>query len=307
MTLIFLLFGIVVIIKVTSFSSYDKIYDLLWLIVLGSIAVKGLSAYFPKKKNENFNETINLYLKLFGKFVFIAADIPIIIIFFTALLAYIFPMTPVLRAIVWGLLAFSVGYAIWFRWYTSKNRKLLPKSDTLVTNEFCTEQKTIWKHSHFWVNTIYGITGAMLVFYFTLGDPIIYRNNSKLKEAFTNLNSGTITLEETVPFEWTRVYTFDPYTPLEYMEQFLFAKSPALKESVSEGMINIVFMNHHRVVASVCAYPSSLGYSLDSTGVQTTCHQFPEFRYTYIGYGEEITFQVAKADEIVQLSAFISE
>lgn len=156
-------------------------------------------------------------------------------------------------------------------------------------------------------NSVYIIAGAILIFYFTFGDPAIYKNNLKLKEAFTNLNNGTVTLEETVPFDWTRVYMFVPYTPLEYMEQVLFAKSPALKESISEGMINVVFMNHHRVAASVCAYPSSLGYSLDSIGVPTTHRPLSEFGYTYIGYGEQITFQVTKTNGIVQLSAFSSE
>ena len=66
MSLIFLLFGIVVVIKVISFSSYDKIYDLLWLIVLGSIAVRGLRPSFQKKESENRG---------------IAADIPLIVIF----------------------------------------------------------------------------------------------------------------------------------------------------------------------------------------------------------------------------------
>ena len=53
MSLIFLLFGIVAVIKMISFSSYDKIYDLLWLIVLGSIAIRGLRPSFQKKEAEN--------------------------------------------------------------------------------------------------------------------------------------------------------------------------------------------------------------------------------------------------------------
>ena len=62
--------------------------------------------------------------------------------------------------------------------------------------------------------------------------------------------STQVSLNELVPFEWDEVYTFGPYTSKE--------------ESVSEGMVQLVFVEwgKERVVASVCAYPDNLGYDI---------------------------------------------
>ena len=100
----------------------------------------------------------------------------------------------------------------------------------------------------------------LLEYPFFIGDPVIYINNYRLKTAMTELDKERITLEETVPFEWTRVYSFGPYFPLKDIERITGSKSPSLNESINEGMVNIIFMNHGRVFSSVCIYPSSTGY-----------------------------------------------
>ena len=79
----------------------------------------------------------------------------------------------------------------------------------------------------------------------------------------TKIQNDRVTLEETIPFQWTRVYSFGPYFPLKDIERITRSKSPALDDSISEGMVSLIFMNHSRVVSSVCRYPSSTGYSLN--------------------------------------------
>ena len=54
-----------------------------------------------------------------------------------------------------------------------------------------------------------------------------------------------------------------PYFPLKDIERITGSKSPALNDSVTEEMENLIFMNHGRVVSSVCKRPSSTGYSLN--------------------------------------------
>lgn len=73
-----------------------------------------------------------------------------------------------------------------------------------------------------------------------------------------------VSLNELVPFEWDEVYTFDPYTSEEEIKRIIRLDSGAVEESVSEGMVQLVFVEwgKERVVASVCAYPDNLGYDI---------------------------------------------
>ena len=103
------------------------------------------------------------------------------------------------------------------------------------------------------------------------------------------------------------MYTFDPYTSLELIEWITGSKSPALKESVSEGMTHIVFMNRGSVAASVCAYPSSIGYSLSFAGGTNTYYDYRDGGYSHIEYGDQIVFEVTREEGINRLYAFIEE
>ena len=110
-----------------------------------------------------------------------------------------------------------------------------------------------------------------------------------------------------MPFEWTTVYTFDPYTSIDRIEWITGSRSPALKESVSEGMTHFVFTNRGRVMASVCAYPTSIGYSLSFTGEENTYYGYPDGGYSHIEYGDQVEFEVTKDNGIVRLYAFVNE
>ena len=151
------------------------------------------------------------------------------------------------------------------------------------------------------------IIGMLSVLYLIFGNPQIYVNNAKLQDALTSIRNDSVTLEEVVPFEWTTVYTFDPYTSLEMIERITDSKSPALKESVNEGMTHIVFMNRGRVMASVCAYPMSIGYSLSFSGGKNTYYDYADGGYSHIEYGDQIVFEVMPDGEIMRLYAFIEE
>jgi len=148
---------------------------------------------------------------------------------------------------------------------------------------------------------------VLAILYLIFGDPRIHINNSKLEDALTELDADSVTLEEVVPFEWTTVYTFDPYTSIDRIEWITGSKSPALKESVNEGMTHVVFMNHGQVAASVCAYPSSIGYSLGFTGGKNTYYGYPDGGYSHIEYGDETVFSVSREDGLVRLYAHVEE
>ena len=153
---------------------------------------------------------------------------------------------------------------------------------------------------------MYFIAAVFLIFYFIFGDPVIYINNYKLKTAMTELEKDRITLEETVPFEWTRVYSFGPYFPLKDIERITGSKSPALNDSVTEEMENLIFMNHGRVVSSVCKRPSSTGYSLN-LGVNAVTDFCNGDNYSQMDYGDSIEFEVTLENGMINLTAVEQE
>lgn len=81
--------------------TFDGILDLLWMVAFGYFTIKGLTIAFSQKAyDEDMKEAYLqkvLYRDLFGKFAYIAADIPIIAILLASLLASVFPVTAILR------------------------------------------------------------------------------------------------------------------------------------------------------------------------------------------------------------------
>lgn len=115
------------------------------------------------------------------------------------------------------------------------------------------------------INWKKALPAAVLLLAFLLlivGDPVVLWHNRQLKRALTSLQEGQVTLNEAVPFEWDAVYTFEPYATREEMEKQIGFSSPSLQESVSEGMVQLVFVKGKRVTASICSYISSLGYEV---------------------------------------------
>ena len=291
--------------------TFDGLQDLFWIVLFGYLTIKALNIAFSQEAyDEDVKQTYQaraLYRDLFGKFAFIAADIPITAILLAGLLASVCSVTTILRVLLCILLIFAVGYAIWFSWYVSKQERLRIESGEWGATSLSGEEERAWKRSDRWHNVAYAILMVLCVLYLIFGDPRIHINNAKLKDALTGISSESVILEEVIPFEWTTVYTFDPYTSLDVIERVTGSKSPALKESVNEGMTHFVFNNRGRVVASVCAYPSSVGYSLNFYGGKNTYYDYRDGGYSHIEYGDQIEFEITREDGIVRLYAYIDE
>lgn len=96
----------------------------------------------------------------------------------------------------------------------------------------------------------------------------VRRNNRILRRNMRILSGMAdgeeIRLGELAAFEWSYVYTFDPYTPKEAMAETMGVSPRHLRETVSEGMVQLVFVDDiGNVSASVCGYAESLGYSVN--------------------------------------------
>lgn len=107
------------------------------------------------------------------------------------------------------------------------------------------------------------IVCVFLVIFLTIGNPTVFYHNQQLKKSMTSLEDNQkVTLNEIVPFDWDIVYTFEPYTSREEIEEIIGFQSDSISETVNEGMVQLLFVKGKTVTASVCGYPGKLGYSV---------------------------------------------
>ena len=124
--------------------------------------------------------------------------------------------------------------------------------------------------------------------YLFIGNPVVAINNSKLKASITSISSERVELNDVAPFAWDAVYTFQPYADRSEIEETIGFKSNSIQETVSEGMVQLLFVKGERVVASVCGHAGALGYRIE----------FPD----RIVAGEHAGFDVKTEDAIVVLT-----
>ena len=101
--------------------TFDDLFDLYWICFLGFLSIKGLIAAFSQKAYDKDIQTATqkqaLYLRLFGKFAYIAVDIPIVVILLTGLPAILSPASKSLGVVFIVLLLLALGYMLWLVWY----------------------------------------------------------------------------------------------------------------------------------------------------------------------------------------------
>lgn len=144
------------------------------------------------------------------------------------------------------------------------------------------------KRNKFTITIIFSTILVAILGYLVLGNPVVLINNYKLENSIKSIQSDNIKLNEVVPFDWDIVYTFQPYTPKENIEEIIGFKSSSIKENnINEGMVHLLFVKGEKVVASILGYSTNLGYRLD----------FPS-KVTFV---ENAQFKVSIIDNIVTL------
>ena len=143
------------------------------------------------------------------------------------------------------------------------------------------------KRVRIWIGLFAGI---LLLGHIIIGNPVVFVHNHQLKSAITSISEDTdaITLNEIVPFQWDTVYTFEPYATREKIAEIIGFDSSSIRETVSEGMVQLLFVKGHKVTASVCGHPSSLGYAVGF--------------FDRVDYEENAVFSVKREDGLVLLS-----
>jgi hypothetical protein len=105
----------------------------------------------------------------------------------------------------------------------------------------------------------------------------------------------TVNLSHITPFEWDVVYSFGPYTPKDMVYDAIGYKWDDIRETVSEGMDQIVFLKDGKVVCYLYGYPANNGYSMVISG--------KNYRNvaTVLNIKDNLSFQVTRSDGVLYL------
>lgn len=126
--------------------------------------------------------------------------------------------------------------------------------------------------------------------YAFFGSPAEWHRRRALRLAMAAVEEGETTLNEIVPFAWDSVYTFEPYTTREQMEEIMGIPARRLAESPSEGMVQLAFVKDGRIACGVCEYISRAGYAVCFEGK--------------VAFGDKAAFRAERdADGILSLTA----
>ncbi|MCI8704016.1 MAG: hypothetical protein HFE60_06895 [Anaerotignum sp.] len=100
-----------------------------------------------------------------------------------------------------------------------------------------------------------------VVGYAFFGSPVEMYRRRALRQAMAAVEDGEVTLNEIVPFAWDTMYTYEPYMSREEVEEMMQIPVRGLKQSVSEGAVQLVFVKNGHMVCNVCGYISREGYA----------------------------------------------
>lgn len=90
------------------------------------------------------------------------------------------------------------------------------------------------------------------------------KNNRNLSEKLLSFDPNTSGIGgELFTFDYDMAYAFDPYQSKEEMQKEIGFKSRILEQTVSEGMMNILFVKDDKPLAYLYGYGSNNGYYID--------------------------------------------
>ena len=160
---------------------FRDLSDLPMIIVVGYVSLRGLYVAFSKaayeEEERERRRTKRLYRKLFGRFAYVASDVPIALFLLAGLLAMLCPWTDVLRAVLITLLTLASIYAIFFGWYVLSNKRTCIEDEDLENGGLLrVEEENAWKM----VSRVHSIVLVLLIvlggLYLYFGDSHIYLN-----------------------------------------------------------------------------------------------------------------------------------
>lgn len=121
------------------------------------------------------------------------------------------------------------------------------------------------------------------IIFFTRWNSELNKNNRYLTDKLLNSVSDTSgTVGELFDFDYDELYVLEPYQSKEEMEKQIGFKSRVLKVTVSEGMMNILFVKNNSPVAYLYGYASNNGYYIELPTGNHTKSELNAIKYNII-------------------------
>lgn len=157
-TLLAVLFGVAALIF-EGITFNGQVQNLLWMILLAYLCVKGLLVAFSEKAYEEEQQRVYqgqaLYLDLFGKFGYVLPDAPFVLFLLACLMGILFPMTTVSLVILVILLVAALGMSIWLTWYVSKEKRRRQENGEWGAAVMSEAEEQTWKRTERWRTILY--------------------------------------------------------------------------------------------------------------------------------------------------------
>lgn len=136
-----------------------QVQNLLWMILLAYLCVRGLLVAFSEKAYEEEQQSVYqgqaLYLDLFGKFGYVLPDAPFVLFLLVCILAILLPATSVLLVIWLVLWAVASIGAIWLSWYVSREERQRKERGEWGTAVMSEAEEQTWKRVGRWRTILY--------------------------------------------------------------------------------------------------------------------------------------------------------
>ena len=126
------------------------------------------------------------------------------------------------------------------------------------------------------------VVTVLCIAIFTLWNSEVNVNTRNLEKQLAshakNQQEGYV--KNLIPFTYDQVYVFEPYQTKEQMEAQLGFTCRILKETINEGILNILYLNNHSPVANLYGYPSNIGCSIEVPTGMYTKEEWNQMKYT---------------------------
>ena len=105
---------------------------------------------------------------------------------------------------------------------------------------------------------------VLSIVFFIRWNSELNRNNRQLVNQLLDANpESSGRAEEVFTFDYDELYVFTPYQSKESMEEEIGFQTHVLKETMNEGMMNLLFVKNDEAVAYLYGYGANHGFYLD--------------------------------------------
>lgn len=107
---------------------------------------------------------------------------------------------------------------------------------------------------------------------------LVNQNTRQIEQSFTQ-NTENGNARNLFSFSYDKMYVFEPYQPLNKMEKQIGFRYSKLREGLSEGITNILFVKDNKAVAYLFGYSANIGFDINLPSGEYTKAQIDNMTY----------------------------